>query len=710
MAFLKSAWNSLSSPGATGSSTRFSRLGRHYDLMLVALIVAVIALLVLPLPPYVLDTLIAFNLTVSVTLLIVSLYIASPLGLSTFPSLLLFTTLFRLSLNIASTRQILLHAYAGDIISTFGKLVVGGDVIIGMVVFAIIAIVQFIVIAKGSERVAEVAARFSLDAMPGKQMSIDADLRAGIIHKDDARQRRRTLESESQLYGAMDGAMKFVKGDAIAGIIIALVNIFAGIMVGMLRKDMSLDTALQTYSVLAVGDALVSQIPSLFVSIAAGIVITRVARSDSIEAIPLGNEIAQQIKAHPKALVVTGIVVFGMLLVPGFPKWQFLALGLTVALTGWNLGAGRRGKARNPSEVLMPSMSREGSDRVPVFIDDADHLMTIPIVMEVYPQIAQDVNPLKLDSGLENVRRHVAHDLGIPFPGMVIRSAARLSAGQFVLYINEIPMLQGYLMPGHVLCLEEESNLTAAAIPYVTAEGMFGGSGLWVPFNQQGSLTENKFRVLYAEQILAQYVLRVISRHAHEFMGIQETQLLLKRLEDSYPDLEKELKQQVPLSRFADVLRRLVQEQIPIRDLRLIAHALIETAAREKDNVMLTEYVRNAMVRSISYRNTLRNGRLAAIVVAPGFEDQIKQYLKQSGSGSVLLLPETLRLSIHSQILQITSARQADDFHKPVLLVNAIEIRAHLRSILVVDFPDLTVLASPQVEGSIRVDIQGQIQ
>lgn len=701
-------------PLATGEalahpSAGFSRLGKHYDLMLVALVVAVIALMVLPLPPYILDTLIAFNLTISVTLLIVSLYISSPLGLSTFPSLLLFTTLFRLSLNIASTRQILLHANAGDIIATFGKLVVGGDVIIGLVVFLIIALVQFIVIAKGSERVAEVAARFSLDAMPGKQMSIDADLRAGIIHKDEARQRRQKLESESQLYGAMDGAMKFVKGDAVAGIIIAMVNILAGILVGMSRKNMDLDVALHTYSVLAIGDALVSQIPSLFVCIAAGVVITRVSRSDNVDALPLGNEIAQQVRAHPKALMITGVVVFALLFIPGFPKWQFLVLGTLVAVAGWNIGALKRGKNQNPVDILMPSMAREGTDKVPTFFDTSEHTITVPIVMQVYPQIAQDVNPQEINGALADVRRRMSQELGVPFPGMIIRPDSTIPTGQFILYVNEIPVLKAQLLPGHLFCFETPAALNAAGIGNEPAN-LFDRSGAWVPLDEYPNIAEKKYSFLFPEHIIEQYVQRLIKQYAHEFIGIQETQLLLNRLQDQYPDLEKELKQQVPLPRLADVLRRLLQEQISIRDLRLIAQTLIESAAREKDNLMLTEYVRNAMVRSISYRYTQTDGSLPAVVLAPTFEDQVKQYLKQSGVGSVLLLPETLRISIRSQLLRAMEEANSQNKAVPILLVNAIEIRAHLRAALATDFPDLVVLAAPQIEGSVRVLIRGQIQ
>ncbi|MBU6494753.1 MAG: FHIPEP family type III secretion protein, partial [Burkholderiales bacterium] len=302
-------------------------LSRNYDLVLALFVAAVVALFVLPLPTAMMDALISINLAASILLLTVSTYLPSAVSFSSFPALLLFTTLFRLSLNIASCKLILLHANAGHIIDTFGRLIVGGNVVVGGVVFLVIAVVQFIVIAKGSERVAEVGARFSLDAMPGKQMSIDADLRAGVISSDEARHRREMLEQESQLHGAMDGAMKFVKGDAIAGIIIAFINIVAGIAVGTLMHDMSVGGAIHRYSVLTVGDGMASQIPSLLVSIAAGIVTTRVATRDARER-HLGEQIGAQVAAHPRAMVIAALVLLSFLLVPGFPKWAFGALAL----------------------------------------------------------------------------------------------------------------------------------------------------------------------------------------------------------------------------------------------------------------------------------------------------------------------------------------------------------------------------------------------
>ena len=697
-------------PQLVRSTNGLRRLGRHYDLMLVALIIAVIVLMVLPLPPLALDVLIAVNLTISITILIVSLYIGSPLGLSTFPSLLLFTTLFRLSLNIASTRQILLHAYAGDIILTFGKMVVGGDVIIGIVVFLIIAIVQFIVIAKGSERVAEVAARFSLDAMPGKQMSIDADLRAGIINKDVARLRRQRLESESQLYGAMDGAMKFVKGDAIASLVIAVVNILAGIAVGMLRKDMSLDVALQTYSILAVGDALVSQIPSLFVSIAAGVIITRVARSDSLTQIPLGNEIAAQIRAHPKALFISGLVILGMMMVPGFPKTPFLLLGVTVASVGWGQMPRRWQDAKHLVNTPMPAMQREGSDRPSVFLDSNDHPLTLPVAIQVYPNLDQDIDPVRLNRQISRVRRYITIERGIPFPGMVIRPDQRMKTGEFSVYIHELPVLNGSLKPGCVLCLENETTLEEAAIAFTDAGALPGGRGLWVKSQYSVILKQKKYRFLIGEEILEHYLQYALSRHAHEFIGVQESQFLLKRLEQEYPELEKELRQQVPLPRLSDILRRLVQEHISVRDLRLIAQTLVEYAPREKDNIMLTEYVRNSMARYITYQHTLMDGTLSAILLMPALEDMYKEYLKQSSTGSFLMLPENLLQGLTAQITQILGATDLKLGGAAVLLVHAVELRPHLRTLLSQQFPSMAVLAAAQIDGSVKISGLGRVQ
>jgi type III secretion protein V len=626
------------------------------NILLTLLVVAAIGMMILPLSPLMLDLLIALNLSMSVVLLLVALYVGSPLGLSTFPSLLLFTTLFRLALNIASTRQILMHAHAGDIIFTFGNLVVGGDIIVGIVIFLIIAIVQFVVIAKGAERVAEVGARFTLDAMPGKQMSIDADLRAGIIDKDEARQRRSRLERESHLYGAMDGAMKFVKGDAIAALIIAAVNIIAGLAIGTLRKGMDLDHALQTYAVLTVGDALVSQIPSLLVSISAGILITRVADPSKANSPGLGDEIADQLKVHPRALLIGSAVIFSLMLIPGFPKLPFLILAALVGGAGFTLLPHRR-RYKQAGDRPMPVMRREGTELVRPWLDSSDRLLAVPLSVEVFATIDQHLQADALEIELRKIRRALETDLGVPFPGIVMHRVPELANGAYRICIHEIPAAQGVL--------EGDSP----------------------------------------EQDLAKHVLRVLRQHADEFIGIQETQLLLKRLADEYPDLERELQRNLPVPRLTDVLKRLVREDISIRNLREIAHALVEWAPREKDTTLVTEYVRTSLSRYISYRFANEDGAVSAVVLHPSLEDRLRQSLRQTSAGTVLMLDPQGRREIVTKLRSSFASHEAPaPGRAPIVLLTSLEIRPHLRKLIEPELGRIPVLSYQELEPSVRID------
>jgi type III secretion protein V len=673
---------------AAMKSSTWRILLRQHDLLLALLIVAVIALMILPLRPFMLDTLIALNLSLSVILLMVSLYISSPLGLSTFPSLLLFTTLFRLSLNIAATRQILLNADAGDIIFTFGNLVVGGDIIVGVVVFLIIAIVQFIVIAKGAERVAEVGARFTLDAMPGKQMSIDADLRAGLIDKDEARARRSQLERESHLYGAMDGAMKFVKGDAIAALIIAAVNIIAGLTVGTVRKGMDFGTALDTYSVLTVGDALVSQIPSLFVSIAAGVLITRVADPSRKQGAGLGNEIAEQIRAHPRALLIASAVIVGLMLVPGFPKIQFLLLAIIVGFIGLTLLPNRR-RYSTPGETPMPSMQRAGTNVVRPLLDTTDYALTIPVTIQVGPGIERLITPQRLDLELRRVRRSLEGDLGVPFPGLVMKQVNSLAPGAYNICIYEIPVWRG--------------TLTARQrLPNVPPANESSGQSLALTTAQAGKEAQ---RTPTPEQGLAQTLLQVLRQHADEFVGIQETQLLLRRLAEDHPDLERELQRNVPLPRLTDVLKRLVREDISIRNLREIAHGLIEWAPKEKDTALVTEYVRTCLSRYISYRFANPDGSLSAIVLHPTVEEQMRQAVRQTSAGAVLMLNPATAQQIAGQIrVALQPYMGSGERSAPVVLLTSLELRPYLRKLTEIELGRVPVLSYQELVPTIRVN------
>ena len=638
------------------------RLAPRGDLALLGLLMAIIALLVLPVPAALLDGLIALNIALSIGLLMLSMYVGSSLGLSTFPSLLLFTTLLRLSLNIASSKQILLHAHAGQIIETFGRLVVGGSVVVGIVVFLIIAIVQFIVVAKGAERVAEVGARFTLDGMPGKQMSIDADLRAGIVGKDEARRRRGLLEQESQFFGAMDGAMKFVKGDAIAGMIIAFVNIVAGIAVGMAMKDMGFAQALQRYTVLTVGDGMVTQIPSLFVSIAAGVLITRVGADEARDA-NLGSQIGRQILAQPLALLLTAGVLCAFVLTPGFPKLPFGLIAAVLAGIAWFV---MRSPARRRSfeNAPMPAMARDGSSDVPPLIRRGDDDAVAPLVLRLAPGCAGRIAPAALDRALMDARRRIRRELGIPFPGLVARFDDTLSDGSYAIDVHELPRVSGMLTPDV--------------------------SGDADPAAQLGRDVE--------QAVLAQPDL---------FIGFAEAHQIVEAVGRESPELAQELVRTVPLQRIADVLRRLVQESISIRPVREICESLLAWGAREKDPVLLTEYVRIDLGRHIAHRFGRGEKVMPVLMLDPAAEQLVRQAVQQTATGSYLALgpDDTRRLGEAAD----HALQAAGTALKVPVVVASMDVRRYVRRLLEPRHPQVVVLSYQEIGSHLTLQTVGRV-
>jgi type III secretion protein V len=661
-------------------------LAQRGDLVLAALIVAVICLLVVPLPTPLLDGLIATNLAASIALLMLSMYIPSALGLSTFPSLLLLTTLFRLSLNIASTKLILLNGAAGHIIDTFGRLVVGGNVVVGLVVFLIIAIVQFIVIAKGAERVAEVGARFSLDGMPGKQMSIDADLRAGLVDKEEAQRRRRSLEEESKLYGAMDGAMKFVKGDAIAGMLIAFVNVVAGIAIGAGMRGMSLGDSVDTYSVLSVGDGMVAQIPSLFVSIAAGIVITRVdGRSRGRN--HLGVQIAHEVLSHPGALLIASVIVAGFLLVPGLPAWPFSLLALGLAGTGY-LGRKVAGVPNSSGDQpATPAMLRDGAPGAVTEANTAQAgaAIAVPLRLRVAPGLSAALSMTAFDADLEKEKATLGQDLGLPFPGLKLSVDERLTSGRYAIDVQEVPASQGDLDNSNVLAFaSRDAGMTTGA-----------------PAPQTAGPRPSR------EQTLAAHVAWVVRRHADAFIGMQETHELLARAASQLPDLAAAVQKDVPLQRIAEVLRRLVQEGVSIRYLREICESLIVWSAREKDIVMLTEYVRIDLGRFIVPRHLDDKDHLRAIVLDPEAEKVLRDAIQQGPTGSFLALaPELAQALLAGAETALSVPRSSET--TPVVLA-PMDVRRYLKILLAARFPNWTVLSFQELPSHVQVRAIGRL-
>jgi type III secretion protein V len=681
------------------------------DLLLAFAIISIIMMLIFPVSPHVIDVLISVNLTVSISLIFVALYIQKAVQLSMFPSLLLITTLYRLGVNISSTRQILLHANAGDIIAAFGRFVVGGNYVVGGVVFLIITIVQFIVVTKGAERVAEVAARFTLDAMPGKQMSIDADLRAGIIDTKQARDLRLSLTKESQLYGAMDGAMKFVKGDAIAGIVIALINIIGGLIIGVTMMGLSLGQSAQIFTLLSIGDGLVSQIPALMIAIAAGIVTTRVSseRKDA----HLGKEIADQILRQPKALMISGGVLFLMAFVPGFPTTPFLVLSIGVGVTGGVLWTtGKKADAKAAAGIGTVETDIEGHTVITGGKDD--YALTLPVILEVGKDLSQMIRKDKqghtfIDQMIPRMRHALYQDLGVRFPGVHVRTESpTLAVDEYAVQLNEVPITKGKIFLKHLLVGESEETLKRYNVPFKAGKSSLGMPSNWVESQYQEILDRAQIKYWDPLHVMILHLSRFYRQYASEFLGIQEVRGILEFVEKSFPDLIKEVTRLVPLQKLTEILRRLIQEQISIKDLRTILESLSEWAQTEKDTVLLTEYVRSSLKRYISYKYALGQNVLAVYLLDPEIEDMVRGAIKQTSAGSYLALdPDSTQLIV--QAMRNIIAPTPPEGQPPVLLT-AIDVRRFVRKLIEGEFPDLPVVSYQEIVPEIRIQPLGRIQ
>lgn len=682
---------------------------RYNDLVLAALVVAIISLMILPVPVAVLDGLLAVNLGLSVVLLMMGMYINSVLAFSTFPSLLLFTTLLRLALNITATRNILIHAYAGEVIETFGNFVAGGNLVVGVVVFLIITIVQFLVIAKGSERVAEVAARFTLDAMPGKQMSIDADMRAGVIDIDQARERRALVERENQLYGAMDGAMKFVKGDAIAGLIITAINIVGGISIGVLQKDMEVAKALQTYSLLTIGDGLVSQIPALLICMTAGVIVTRVSGEDSSA---LGGDIGTQILAQPKALMIGGVLLTLFALVPGFPKPQFILLGLLIGTIGFTMKK-VRDAAADASEQPLTGGAAAGQKAQPRKKTDAgagdEFSLTVPLILDVPASLEESIQPSVLNEELIRVRKALYHDLGVPFPGIHLRFNQGIKPGTYRILLQEIPVAEGQLRDGKVLVRESEDNLNVLGVTFETGKPFLPDvPTIWVNDADAERLTAAGIHCLGTPQILTHHLAYVLKRYAGDFLGLQETKFLLDNMEARYGEVVKEVQRVLPVPKIAEILQRLVQEEVSVRNLRTILQALIEWGQKEKDPVLLVEYVRSSLKRYISYKYSGGQNILSVYLLEPDIEETVRKAIRQTSGGSFLALdPNVTKKFVESVKKAVGDITQMQ--HKPVLLTS-MDVRRYVKKLVETGVPSLPVLSYQELTEEITIQPLAKIK
>ncbi|AOB32420.1 Low calcium response locus protein D [Bordetella sp. H567] len=671
------------------------------DILLAATVMAIVFMMILPMPTAVMDVLIAVNISLSCVLLMVAIYLPSALAFSSFPAVLLVSTLFRLGISISTTRLILLDGDAGHIIDTFGNFVVGGNLVVGLVVFLILTLVQFIVITKGSERVAEVAARFSLDGMPGKQMSIDADLRAGAIQMDEARRRRSVVEKESQLYGAMDGAMKFVKGDAIAGLIIVAVNLLGGLLIGSVQRGMSASEAALTYSILSVGDGLISQIPALLTAICAGIIVTRVPVGDKPSNV--GTDIGAQVMAQPRALMIAGVIALGIGLIPGMPTVVFLVLAGLLGLTGFVLlnnprparGSGAAGGAADGTFGSEDDAPAEGAQ--PTKFAPAE-----PITLEIAEVLALDIDEHAVKGEFPAVRYAVYQELGVPLPEILLRRGKQLRDHAYQVLLFEVPVVHGTLKTGAVLVREGSRNLDAMGIPYERdTGGLANESAFWVSRDHAPALDSANVPYLLPHQIPSWHLSLVLRRHASQFIGIQETRQLLTAMEENFAELVKEAHRVMPIQKIAEILQRLISEEISIRDMRAVLEALVEWAQKEKDIVLLTEYVRMALKRYISHKYSNGQNFLPSYLLAPDVEDVVRDAIRQTAGGSYLAMdPEKSQALLDS--IRRTVGTLETTVARPVILTS-MDIRRYVRKLIEQDLYQLPVLSYQELVPEINV-------
>jgi type III secretion protein V len=669
---------------------------RRGDLAIATLVLVAIVMMIVPLPTPVVDMLITANIAASVLILLVAFYISEPLEVSSLPSVILIATLFRLAITITTSRLILLQADAGEIISAFGSFVVGGNIAVGLVVFIIITVAQFVVITKGAERVAEVAARFSLDALPGKQMSIDSDLRGGDIDQAEARRQRRRLGQESHLYGAMDGAMKFVRGDAIASLVIIIVNLIGGLTIGSMQHGLSLAAATETYSLLTVGDGLVAQIPALLVSVAAGTVVTRVA---SAERLDLGTQISQQLLGDPRALLLGAVIMVGLAFIPGFPTPTFLTLGVALASGGyWS----HRQRVSASAAALPPSPLAAGeaqrslkSDAKPAVpqsmaASDVAKSVRYRIAACLGRQLAERVAPESFSEQVAQVRHHLAVDLGIEPPPVELRVDQGIEVNHFKLELEGVPVVEGDVPADCLLVESDPVDLELLAIPFNPGPRIVSRRpAAWVEQRHQEALAATGIEFFGPTEVLAKWLAQVLRRYATHFIGIQETRELLARTDKDYPELMKEVQKVTTLQKIAEILRRLVEENVPVNNLRLILEAVVEWGPREQDTVLLVEYVRIALRRQICYRCADRNRVIVAYMLERGVEEVLRSSVRPTAVGAFLSIADTAARPIIDRIRQ-AFATAPDTL--PVVLTS-MDVRRHVRNLLVRNDLDVAVLS-----------------
>ena len=670
------------------------------DMVIAVVVVSIVIMIIIPLPAGLIDFLLTTNITLSLIMLFISMYINQPLQFSIFPSLLLLTTLLRLSLNISTTRLILRDGDAGQVIRAFGEFVVGGNAVVGFIIFLIIIVIQFIVITKGAERIAEVAARFTLDAMPGKQMAIDADLNAGLINEMEAKERRKAIERAADFYGAMDGASKFVKGDAIAGIIITIINICGGLVIGMVQRGMEFQSALSTYTLLTVGDGLVSQIPALLISTSAGIIVTKAASESN-----LGREVTAQLFAQPKAMFLASGVLAALGVVPALPQLPLFTLAMVLLFSGYMIRRAAAAEEAAAREDIQPAQLEE--------MRKPENVMGLLQVDPIEVEFGYAIIPLAdvnqggdLLDRVVMIRRQIALELGMVVPIIRLRDNIQLGPNQYRIKIKGIEVSEGELVMDGFLAMDP--GAAAGEIEGIdTIEPAFGLPAKWIKEEEKDRAEMLGYTVVDPPTVISTHLTETIKAHIHELLGRQEVKKLVDNLKENHPALVEELvPKQMTYGEVQKVLANLLREGVSIRDLVTIFETLADYAPVTRDPDMLTEYVRQSLSRTIS-KKFVPGKKARVVTLDQGLEEKILSSVQQTEQGSFITLdPEVTKKMINSLSNQLNAFTQTGE--QPIVLTSPM-VRLYFKKLTEQFVPGLVVLSYNELEPGIEIQSMGVV-
>jgi len=674
----------------------------NLDVIMAVSVIAIVLMIIIPLPASALDVLISLNITVSIIIILLTLFTTEILQFSVFPTLLLVTTLFRLSLNISSVRLILRDAYAGEVINAFGSFVVGGSYIVGIIIFLIIVIIQFVVITSGSSRVAEVAARFTLDAMPGKQMSIDADLNAGLIDELGAREKRKKLQSEADFYGAMDGASKFVKGDAIAGLIITVINIIGGIIIGVMVLNMDIATSAQTYTKLTIGDGLVSQIPALLISSASGILVTRSGSDESF-----GNLLVGQLTRFPKVIAIASGVLMFLAIIPGLPHVAFFILAVACGISAFLL-------YRDEKELKVKEIESQSQEISEIESREPENVMNLITVEPMEVEIGYGLIPLADEAAggdllqrITSVRRQCAIEMGVVVQPIRIRDNLQLKTNEYVIKIRGTIVAKSELMPNMLLCMDP-SNGEDEISGIKTMEPSFGLPAVWINKDQREEAEIKGLTVVDPTTVMVTHLTETIKTHSYELLGRQEVKLIVDSVKEKYSAVVEELiPDLLTIGELQKVLQNLLKERVPIKDMVTIMESLADNSRTTKDIEILTEYVRFALARTIC-NPLIDDGRaISVITLEPKIEEIIGNNIQKSMQGSFPAVdPDTTGKILNSIKNSLDNVFFYDN--QPIILVSP-KIRPAFRKLIEMVFPMVNVLSLNEIPNDVEIKTEGVV-